>query len=257
MKYYCEDNLPLRKVKALTYDSRTADDLMKTLNKDHIALVVPNWETTAKGATSDATDFFDLSHEVWFACRAQIKTNSITSVMYSVVWNALTSVYSDAMAASYFGSVRALRFIFEFAVLAALLESKYTADPDDLAKVLRAFGDQDFSRFRFNMLFDLENSGTINSSERKNLETLYADLSIKGTHANPAFLSDLRLNVLVFHQFDAALFRECKEMCRGVVDMLLVVLTSKYQSLAYDPLVQGWVKDLNLAMSRSRMHVVP
>jgi hypothetical protein len=241
----------------LTYDSRTAEGLIKALNAGHVTQVVPNWETTAKSATGDATEFFDLTHEVWSTCSAHIKTNTITSVMYAMVWYELTTAYSDAMAANYFASVRALRFVFESSVLAALLESKYAGDPDDNAKVLRALEDEDFKRFRFRMLLDFEKAGIINSSERTDLETLYGDLSVKGTHANPAFLSNLKVKWLVLHQFDARMFKESKEMCRGVVDLLLVVLTKKYESLAYDPLLQNWARDLNLAMSRSRMRTVP
>jgi hypothetical protein len=231
---------------------------MKALNSGHVAWVVPNWQATANGATVHAAEFFDLSHEVWSACSAHIKDNTITSTMYAIVWDALQSAYTDAMAANYFSCVRSLRFIFEFAVQAALLEIKYAIIADSQStKITNAFADSQFQRFKFSMLSELEHHGIVQSSERSKLETLYGDLSVKGTHANPTYLSRLKLNVVAFHQFDIDLFRECKEMCRGVVDLLLVVLFKKYPLLAYDPILQGWVSQLNLAMSHPRLHLVP
>ena len=143
-------------------NSRTPENLMKALNSGHVAWVVPNWQATANGATVDAAEFFDLSHEVWSACSAHIKDNTITSTMYAIVWDALQSAYTDAMAANYFSCARSLRFIFEFAVQAALLEIRYAIVADSQStKIMTAFTDSQFQRFKFPMLSELENSHNI------------------------------------------------------------------------------------------------
>jgi hypothetical protein len=81
-------------------NSRTPENLMKALNSGHVAWEVPNWQATANGATVDAAEFFDLSHDVWSTCSAHIKDNTITSTMYAIVWDASQSAYTNAMASS-------------------------------------------------------------------------------------------------------------------------------------------------------------
>jgi hypothetical protein len=234
--------------------SRTPDKFVNAMQNYHNNSVLPVWQATVSSARTDTAEFFDLSHEVWLRCESQIpKIDTITSIMHAVIWGELTNAFYESFSANYLSSVRALRFVFEFATQAALLEEKYKGLADDKTKFGKAFGDADFQRFRFKMIDQLNPKIGLTGAECEQLELLYRDLSVKGTHANPTFLSNLKLNILIFGQFDAPMFGDCRELCRKVVDFVVVVLFAKYPALRSDSVLKGLAKDLKLSMTMARM----
>jgi hypothetical protein len=220
-------------------------------NKD----ILPVWQATASDATTDTAEFFDLSHEVLARCSMIFPPRtSLTLVMHAIIGRELENAYYESFSAYYLSSVRGLRFVFEFASQVALLEKRYEDLPDDdRTKFEQAFDDEEFKRFRFPMIDRLTSSLTLNNAECETLKALYGDLSVKGTHANPAFLSNQKLNNLMFGQFDATLYADCKEMCRKVVDFVVVVLFAKYPAMRNDGKLKELATDLGLSMTMARM----
>jgi len=206
-------------------------------------------------APNKALEFFERSHKPWFLCNATVLKSTpitITSYMFWLIWDELDLCFKHAMSGSYLSCTRSLRYIFQFAVEAALLERKYRHVSDGWSKVTKASKSKIFEGFRVDMLRQLKGHQIITPKEYTTLKQLYHKLSIGGTHAVGGFLLKLRIGA-VLHDFDKGLFLQSNEFCREVIDLVLVVLFEKYPQLKKDSLLISNAKALGLTMAYARM----
>jgi hypothetical protein len=223
--------------------------LLTWLQREQTTSVVPTWQRTTLLSTGHALKFFSRSHDVWFACRGYIVNNTITSVMYALIWNELDVAFKQAMLASYQSSARALRYVLEFAVQAAILEQKYVSLKEGPTKLNTAFTDPIFQGFHVKMIDQL---GMITTKEQADLRKLYHELSIFGSHVVASFLATLKMRA-IWNTFDRRLFVQCDDSCRQVIDLVLLVLFAKYPGLMKDKGLKTLAKQLGLVMALKRM----
>jgi len=137
-------------------------------------------------------------------------------------------------------------------VQAAVPEQNYSTLSDDQAKFNQAWSDDDFNGFS---IFQLDRLSLISKSEVIVLKRLYRKLSQSGSHATGQFLKVLYDNpkAVALHSFNEDLFHLCNELCRGVVDWLLVVFFAKYPVVKSDANLKTTVNRLGLSMALARM----
>jgi hypothetical protein len=173
--------------------------------------------------------------------------------MWALVWDDLANSFSYAMSAAYASSVRALRYVFEFAVQAALVESKFSGMTDGPEKMKLVLDDDDLKGFKSTMIPRLEQSSVNSHEECCDLQRLYVDLSTKGAHPDMRYIQNLTLNQLAFGQYEKDRFVECKELCRRVVEFVLIVLFRKYPNLKRESRLKELMLEFKLQMAISRL----
>ncbi len=230
---------------------RKSEDIVPWLNEEH-GDSERTWAETVVNAPSVAYQFFERSHKVWFECSRQIRDNTVTSLMFFLVWDELDLAFKEAMEASYFSCVRCLRYVFEFAIEVAILEHKYSALPDGKEKFEKVFDDDDFKSFKRTVLARLQNEvHMVTEEEVTELDSIYVKLSRSGAHAIGESLKELPAATTAWHKFNPELLSLCNDLCRDVVDLMLVVLIGKYPILKSS--IAETASRLGLAMTSSRM----